>query len=129
MLQMIKTYIEQFLKKCYQQGIYQYMMSLDLKLQNIEDTMHYIQHKKAQVQCMIDKRMLELESQYINLADTHQFDHVANIYDETLELLKEELNTIESEYAQLESYYSQLDADKTYTKFECRLLRTLVNAY
>ncbi|UXR77741.1 MULTISPECIES: hypothetical protein [unclassified Staphylococcus] len=129
MMQQVKTYVERFLKQCYKQGIYQYMMSLDLKVQTIDDTMHYIQQKKSQVQLMIDRRMLELENKYITLADTHQFEHVANIYDETLASLKEELNKIESEYARLERYYSQLDADKAYTKYECRLLRTLVNAY
>ncbi|AVQ33394.1 hypothetical protein C7J88_04115 [Staphylococcus muscae] len=129
MMQQVKSYIERFLKQCYKQGIYQYIMSLDLKVQTIDDTMHYIQQKKSQVQLMIDRRMLELENKYITLADTHQFDHVTNIYDETLASLKEELNKIESEYARLERYYSQLDADKAYTKYERRLLRTLVNAY
>ncbi|MCS4487300.1 hypothetical protein [Staphylococcus americanisciuri] len=129
MLQLVKTYIEQFLRQCYQQGIYQYLTSLDLKLQSINDTMRYIQHKKAQVQLMIDRRMLELENNYMNLIDDDHFEYASTIYDATMVSLKEELNKIESEYAQLESYYSQLDADKAYTKCECHLLRTLVNAY
>ena len=129
MIQLMKTYIARFLNQCYQQGLYQYLTSLDLKLQSIDETMCYIQRKKAQVQLMIDRRMLELEYKYISLMDDYHIDHASNIYDATMASLKEELNKIESEYAQLESYYSQLDADKAYTKCECHLLRTLVNAY
>ncbi|KIX91249.1 hypothetical protein TP70_03305 [Staphylococcus microti] len=129
MMQLMKTYMARFLNQCYQQGLYHYLTSLDLKLQAIDETMCYIQRKKTQAQLMIDRRMLELENKYISLMDDYHIDHASNIYDATMASLKEELNKIESEYAQLESYYSQLDADKAYTKCECHLLRTLVNAY
>ncbi|QLK86388.1 hypothetical protein [Staphylococcus sp. 17KM0847] len=129
MIQLIKIYIERFLKQCYQQGLSQYLMTLDVKLQTIDDTMRYIQYKKTQAQLIIDRRMIELENKYINLMDERHIDQASNLYDVAMTSLKEELNKIENEYAQLENYYSQLGEDKKYTKCECNLLRSLVNAY
>ncbi|SUK12688.1 putative staphylococcal protein [Staphylococcus agnetis] len=128
-MKQLKRYIERVLRTMYSHQLSACLVALNGKMHDIDATIRYLQHKKTQLQLLIDRQTIALENKYIDLLDEQHVQCPEKINGREITKMKRDLNEIEYEYAHLERLLNQLNNERNYTQQECDLLLTLRLAY
>lgn len=100
-MNILDSYLQQFIKRITKKSINDYKMSLDKQIKNIDNYINYLREKRLQLKKLIDTLTLSLENKYIDLVNNQAIYCAEEIHD--IDMIKSQLNDAESYYARIEA--------------------------